>query len=307
MGGKQANLVPYLIHLMKDTAPFAVGLLAICALAAMQSTGAAYMSTASGMLTRDIVKRFIKKDMSETGQTYWGRITVLIVVGSALIFASIVPGAIVMLGAFATSYGFMMYPALIATLYWPWLTRQGVVAGLICGMLAVFLTFRFDLGLPWGYSPLTIFSAGWGILFNLPVAILISLFTQPTGELDAKQKEWHAFVKEHASLPPEKRGLIKWGWIAALVWFFFAIGPGAVIGNTIFGDPAAPASWANGIPSIWIWQIIFWVLGIGMMWFLAYKLEMSTNITTDFEVLKHDIYEEEPAVAESTSRGQSGV
>ena len=65
----------------------------------MQSTGAAYMSTASGMLTRDIVKRYIKKDMSETGQTHWGRITVLIVVGSALIFATLVPGAIVMLGA----------------------------------------------------------------------------------------------------------------------------------------------------------------------------------------------------------------
>jgi Na+/proline symporter len=48
VGGKQANLVPYLIHLMKDTAPFAVGLLAICALAAMQSTGAAYMSTLLG-------------------------------------------------------------------------------------------------------------------------------------------------------------------------------------------------------------------------------------------------------------------
>jgi Na+/proline symporter len=80
VGGQQANLVPYLIHLMKDTAPFLVGLLAICALAAMQSTGAAYMSTASGMLTRDIVKRFIVKDMTETQQTMWGRITVLIVV-----------------------------------------------------------------------------------------------------------------------------------------------------------------------------------------------------------------------------------
>ena len=86
------NLVPYLIHLMKDTAPFAVGLLAICALAAMQSTGAAYMSTASGMLTRDIVKRFIKKDMSETQQTKWGRITVCFVVGSALIFATLCTG-----------------------------------------------------------------------------------------------------------------------------------------------------------------------------------------------------------------------
>ena len=150
------DLVPFLIHLMKDTAPFAVGILAICALAAMQSTGAAYMSTASGMLTRDIVKRFIKKDMSETQQTLWGRVTVTFVVGLALIFSSLVPGAIVMLGAFATSYGFMMYPSLIAVCYWKFLTRQGVVTGLICGMIAVFLTFRFDLGLPWGYNPLTI-------------------------------------------------------------------------------------------------------------------------------------------------------
>jgi hypothetical protein len=258
-------------------------------------------------LTRDIVKKYIKKDMTETEQTHWGRITVLIVVGSALIFATIVPGAIVMLGAFATSFGFMMYVPLIATLYWPWLTRQGVVAGLICGMFAVFLTFRFDLGLPWGYSPLTIFSAGWGILFNLPVAILVSAFTQPDKAEQDRKMGYHNFIREHASLGPEKRHLIKWGWIITCVWYFFAIGPGCVIGNTIFGDPAVPATWANGMPSIWIWQIIWWILGIAMMWFLAYKLEMSTNITTDFEALKHDIYEEEPVVAEKTSRGQSGV
>ncbi|MGD9079867.1 MAG: sodium:solute symporter family protein [Desulfobacterales bacterium] len=307
VGGKQANLVPYLIHLMKDTAPFAVGLLAICALAAMQSTGAAYMSTASGMLTRDIVKRYIKKDMSETQQTYWGRVTVTVVVGLALIFATIVPGAIVMLGAFATSYGFMMYPALIAVCYWKFLTRQGVVAGLVCGMLAVLVTFRFDFGLPWGNSPLTFHAAGWGIVFNLPIAILISLFTQPTGEQAAKQSEWHAFIQEHAGLPAEKKTQVKWGWIITLVWFIFAIGPGCVIGNTIFGDPLKPATWPAGMPSIWIWQIIWWLLGIFMMWYLAYKLRMSTHITTDFEALKHDIYEEEPVVAEESSRGQSGI
>ncbi len=307
VGGKQANLVPYLIHLMKDTAPFLVGLLAICALAAMQSTGAAYMSTASGMLTRDVVKRYIVKDMSETGQTFWGRITVLIVVGSALIFASLVPGAIVMLGALATSFGFMMYPPLIATLYWPWLTREGIVTGLICGIIAVLLTFRFDFGLPWGYNPLTIFAAGWGILFNLPVAILVSLFTQPEKAEFNRRMEYHTFIRQHTALPAEKKGLVKWGWIIALVWFTFAIGPGCVIGNTLFGDPMQPATWFMGMPSIWIWQIIFWIFGIYMMYFLAYKLEMSTNITTDFEALKHDIYEEEPAVEEGVSRGQSGV
>lgn len=305
IGGKQANLVPYLIHLMKDTAPFVVGLLAICALAAMQSTGAAYMSTASGMLTRDIVKRYIKTDMSETEQTQWGRITVLIVVGSALIFATIVPGAIVMLGGLAVSYGFMMYPALIATLYWPWLTRQGIVTGLFCGIIAVTLTFTFKLGLPWGAYPLTIHCAGWGIIFNLPIAIIVSFFTQPDKQELDRRMVFHNFLKDHASLPDDKRHLIKFGWIITIIWFLFAIGPFAVIGNTIFGDPLQPSTWINGMPSIWIWQILWWILGIGMMWFLAYKLEMSTNITTEFEALKHDIYEEEPVVAEEDSRGMT--
>ena len=292
VGGKQGNLVPYLIHLMKDTAPFAVGLLAICALAAMQSTGAAYISTASGMLTRDIVKRFFKKDMTEVGQTNWGRICVLIVVGSALIFSTVVPGAIVMLGGLAVSYGFMMYPALIATLYWPWLTREGIIVGLICGIIAVTLTFTFKLGLPWGAYPWTIHCAGWGILFNLPVAILISFFTQPQKEEMDRRMSYHTFIREHASLGPEKKHLVKVGWIVTLGWFFFAIGPGCVIGNSIFGDPLKPAAWINGMPSIWIWQIIWWILGVVMMWFLAYKLEMSTNIKGSFDALKHDIYEE---------------
>jgi len=292
VGGKQANLVPYLIHLLSKTAPFAVGLLAICALAAMQSTGAAYISTASGMLTRDIVKRFFKKDMTETGQTQWGRINVLVVVGSALVFASIVPGAIVMLGGLAVSYGFMMYPALIGTLYWPWLTRQGVVAGLICGIIAVTLTFKFKFGLPWGAYPLTIHCAGWGIIFNLPVAILVSFFTQPDKQEADRRMAYHTYIREHASLPEDKRHLIKIGWIITLGWFLFAIGPFCVIGNTLFGDPLKPATWINGMPSIWIWQIIWWILGVAMMWFLAYKLEMSTNITGEVEVLKHDIYEE---------------
>jgi Na+/proline symporter len=289
VGGKQGNLVPYLIHLMKDTAPFLVGLLAICALAAMQSTGAAYMSTASGMLTRDIVKRFIKKDMSEVQQTQWGRICVVIIVGSALIFASIVPGAIVMLGGLAVSYGFMMYPALIGVCYWPFLTRQGIITGLICGIIAVTMTFTFKLGLPWGAYPLTLHCAGWGILFNLPIAIIVSFFTQPEKAEADRRMGYHTFIRSHASLPEEKKPLIKVGWIITILWFLFAIGPFTVIGNTIFGDPLKPATWFLGMSSIWIWQIIWWILGIGMMWFLAYKLEMSTNIKDEFEALKHDI------------------
>ena len=77
-----------------------------------------------------------------------------------------------------------------------------------------------------------------------------------------------------------------------MTWFLFAIGPFCVIGNTLFGDPLNPAGWFMGMPPIWIWQIIWWIAGVYMMYFLAYKCEMSTNVKTDVEVLKHDIYDE---------------
>ena len=48
-----STLVPKLINLMSESAPWLVGLLAVCALAAMQSTGSAYMSTFSAMITKD--------------------------------------------------------------------------------------------------------------------------------------------------------------------------------------------------------------------------------------------------------------
>jgi len=292
VGGKQANLVPFFIHLMKDASPFLVGLLAICALAAMQSTGAAYISTCSGMLTRDILKRYFMPNMTAYQQIIYGRYAVLFIGLSALIFASIVPGAIVMLGGLAVSYGFMMYPALMAVCYFPWFTRQGIVAGLAAGIVAVTLTFKFKLGLPWGAYPLTIHCAGWGIIFNLGLAVIISAVTQPDEKEKAHMQEYHDYLKKYAGLPQEKRGLIPIAWAIVLVWYLFAIGPACVIGNTLFGDPLNASTWLFGMPSIWIWQICWWILGIGMMWFLAYKCEMSTNITADVEVLKHDIYDE---------------
>ncbi|MCH2267048.1 MAG: hypothetical protein MK515_11385, partial [SAR324 cluster bacterium] len=54
------------------------------------------------------------------------------------------------------------------------------------------------------------------------------------------RQTYHDFLQEHAGLSEEKRGLVPVAWIITLAWFFFGIGPGAVIGNTIFGDPNAP-------------------------------------------------------------------
>jgi len=288
-GGKQGSLVPWLIHLMGNHIPWITGLLAVCALAAMQSTGAAYMSTAAGMLTRDVYKHFLNKEATHKQQKFFGRLLVLAVVGAALIVAVTSTDALVLLGGLAVSYGFQMWPALIAILYVPWFTRAGIVTGLIAGLVAVTATYQFKFGLPWGAYPLTIHSAGWGIIFNLALAVLVSAFTQPDRKEFARRFEFHKFLREHAGVPRAKKHLKPFGWIITIVWFMFAIGPFAVIGNTIFGSPTAPETWFLGMPSIWIWQLIWWALGCYMMYFLAFKLEMSTHITGEVEVLAEDI------------------
>jgi SSS family solute:Na+ symporter len=290
--GKQGMLVPLLIGLMSNTAPWIVGLLAVCALAAMQSTGAAYMSTTGAMLTRDLLKHFLVPDASHAVQKLSGRIGVAIIIAAALVVASTADDALVLLGGLAVAFGFQMFPALMAICYFPWLTRAGVTWGLLLGIIGVICTESFgqSLGITaWGRWPLTLHSAFWGIALNLSAAIVISAFTQDREEREHRMG-FHRFLAANATVPAEKRYLIPVAWGFVLVWFFFAIGPGAVIGNTLFGDPNAPATWwVFGMPSIWVWQIMWWVAGVAMMWLLAYKLEMSTSPRTEITALIDDI------------------
>jgi len=292
MPGKQGMIVPALIDLMANTAPWLVGLLAVCALAAMQSTGAAYMSTAGGILTRDLYKRFLNPEASHTTQKLFGRIGVVIITAGALAVATFSQDALVLLGGLAVAYGFQMWPALMGVCYFPWLTRQGITVGLIAGLIAVTCTESIGTSwfhiTAWGRWPWTIHSAGWGIFFNLGLAIIVSAVTQGSDNKEHKQK-FHDFLAEVASVPAAKQGLKPLAWILTIVWFIFAIGPGAVVGNTIFGNPNDASTWIFRMPSIWVWQIIWWALGVGMMWMLAYHMQMSTMPEKDIVALVEDI------------------
>ena len=293
---KPDSLVPYYFNEIADAAPWLVGLLAVCALAAMQSTGAAYMSTAGGMLTRDLYKRYLNPTASHDEQKFWGRIGVCFIVIAALLVATFSRDALVLLGGLAVAFGFQMWPALTAVCWAPWITRQGATWGLAAGLLGVIFTENFGIQIlalfgfdGWGRWPWTIHSAGWGIFFNVVVCVVVSAMTQ-TDEGKAHRMTYHNFLREHAVLPADKRRLIPWAWVATLAWMFFGIGPGAVLGNYVFGEPnAGVEGWTFGIPSIWAWQILFWILGVAMMWFLAFKMEMSLVPEKDVEALVDDI------------------
>ena len=284
------SLVPYLIDTLSSWAPWLLGLLAVCALAAMQSTGAAYMSTASGIITRDLYRHFFNKDASQAAQVLVGRISVAIVVSLALFVGLASGDVLVLLGGLAVSYGFQMWPALLGICYIRWFTSRGVVWGLVAGLVAVTVTYITELGglIGIGRYPLTLHSAGWGILFNLGVTVIVSAITRNRDPASREHRnDFHDFLRRHSGLTAGNRKWATPAWIITIVWFLGAIGPFAVLGN----EPE-PANWIFGLPTLWVWQVVWWLIGCGMMYLLASscrcppfpKLRLKPLIRTEWRI-----------------------
>ena len=276
-----SNLVPKIISLLSKSVPWLVGLLAVCALAAMQSTGAAYMSTFSAMVTRDIYAKYISPDATDKSQKFTGRLFVVLVTVAALFVAANSSQAIVMLGGLAVAYGFQMYPSLIGLCYYRGFTRKGVVAGLVVGLIAVTLTDKTSgwFGVPWGAYPFTIHSAGWGILFNLITTIVVSLLTRESDLRKKIKQQKHDLLQAVSGMNQERKKKIRSAWVLTLIWFLVGFGPFATIGNSLFSDPNLPQLWAPlSLPSLWVWQLLFLAYGVFVMWYLAFYMGLSEPI-----------------------------
>jgi Na+/proline symporter len=190
-----------------------------------------------------------------------------------------------------------LIPALAGVCWLPWITRDGASVGLVAGAFAVLITEPLGgticrlLGfeLPWGRWPWTIHSAGWGIMVNIVFCVVVSWISNYKVELAQRQK-YHRIFTETAAMPKNQRFLRPVAWSFTLIWFFFAVGPGAVLGNDLFGAPnAGLAEWIGGIPSLWLWQLVWWALGVMVLWLLAYPMRMASRPSFEqMEVIVHE-------------------
>ena len=282
---RDSEVVPAIIRTLMP-GPLA-GFVVVGALAAMQSTGAAYMGTGGMMLMRDVYVRYLRPNAGHTEQIWVGRLLVFVVVAIAMLTALTNRRALVMLGGLATSFGFLMYLPLIDTLYLRKFTRQGVALGLAAGIVAVILTFAIGA---WKY-PLNLHSAFWGGFGAFVVAFLVSLVTkraeQQDRDLMAVRQELAQWLEDVDGLRPEQK---PWrvGFLAlTVVWFFLAIGPGNYLANSF-------PSFAN-LPPVWSWQVVWWLVGLVVMWGLAFKAGMSHATQ---EQIERSFKELRPVVAE---------
>jgi len=245
--------------------PFVLGIVFVGAIAAIHSTAAPYIGTGGSILLRDIYWRVIKKQEASDSEQIWvNRILATVLTVLAILVGLTSTAALVILGALATAFGFVMYVLLLGVIWGIRFPTIGAVLGTLSGMLAVYLTYKV-----WP-NPLSMHSAFWGTFTGLVVAFLCrGLGMKDSKETIARQAEvrgWLDSVDEPSESGKQWRKAMK---IVVPVWYFFAIGPACILGNNAF-------SFA-GFSPLWSWQIAWWILGIIMMWGLAFKAEMATT------------------------------
>ena len=276
-----SSLIFSFIGSLGSASPILVGLLAICLIAALQSTLAAFLMTSGSMVARDLYRPYIDKEPSWKRELLVARLAMLLICLAALYLATFFETSLILLGGLAIAFGFQLFPVLLGMIWFPWITKTGATLGLITGMFFVILaeTFGHKLtgnALPWGRWPLTIYSGLWGLFFNVIVCFLSSAFS--SNDVDKEhRKSFHDFMNDHMGIHPSRKKIKSLAYVLFLIWAFFSIGPGLIFGNLIFGSAdLSYDKWVMGIPSLWAYQIIWWAAGVLLIWFMANKLDLST-------------------------------
>lgn len=280
--GAEARVVTGYIGALRDGMPWLAGFLTICLIASIHATVAVFTSTTSAILVRDVYVRYFDASASDAVQILAARICCVLLVLAALILATFFLGTAHVLSGLALSFAFQLWPALLAVTWLHWLPRQAVLLGLVAGLIGVILTEPFGQlitggTLPWSRWPWTIHSAGWGMFFNVLVC-LVATFARPADTPRERQSQVLNVLNGIPGRSTISPRLKSFAWVFVLVWMFFAVGPGTVIGNDLFGAPTGGTDgWYVGMPSLWVWQVVWWAIGVGMVWFLAHKMELTTG------------------------------
>lgn len=262
---------------------FAAALFVLLIVGSLQIAVAFFAAAGANIVALNVVERFVLPGLTGPGRRLAARIVLGVVFTAIAFLATFAPLSAGIAGSATLSLSAQLLPAFLGLCWVPWISRSAVIAGLIAGSLLVFFTepaglVAFEgpfIDLPWGRWPLTVHSAAWGLAFNLAACLLVSIFTHSGEERDHRQRLHDEFTRAFPADfgRPAGRGA---KWSLTLVWAFFALGPGAILGNEFFSRPVfSDADATLGVPSLWVWQILSWFVGVLLVWWLAYDGRLS--------------------------------
>jgi sodium/proline symporter len=120
--------------------PWMVGVVLASILAAVMSTLSAQLLVCSSSLTQDIYTAFFRKNASQRERVWFSRAMVLMVAGIAIALASDPDSRVLGMVSYAwAGFGAAFGPVVLLALFWPRMTRNGALAGMLVGAATVLI------------------------------------------------------------------------------------------------------------------------------------------------------------------------
>ena len=175
--------------------PWVIGLVVAGGLAASLSTAAGLLLVISTSISHDLLKNYLRPDISEKGELYAARVAIAVAVVAAGLAGLNPPGFVAQVVALAFGLAASsFFPAIILGIFDKRMNRQGAMSGMIIGILftaSYIIYFKPQLGGPglpenfwWGISPEGIGTLG--MILNFVIALLVSRLTpSPPNEVVA--------------------------------------------------------------------------------------------------------------------------
>ena len=168
--------------------PWVIGLVVAGGLAAALSTAAGLLLVISTSISHDLLKNYLRPNISEKGELFAARVAIAVAVVAAGLAGLNPPGFVAQVVALAFGLAASsFFPAIILGIFDKRMNREGAMSGMIVGILftaTYIIYFKPQLGGSgssedywFGISPEGIGTLG--MFFNFIIAILVSRFTPP--------------------------------------------------------------------------------------------------------------------------------
>jgi sodium/proline symporter len=157
--------------------PLVAGVLLAAVLAAIMSTADSQLLVASSALTQDFYQGLFRRRASQRELVWTGRFAVLVIAALALSLAMDPESQVLDLVAYAwAGFGAAFGPALLLSLFWRRMTRNGALAGILAGGTTVIVWRQLSGGVFELYEIIP------GVAFSALAIVVVSLLDCPPAE-----------------------------------------------------------------------------------------------------------------------------
>ncbi len=160
--------------------------------AAATSTLSSVTLTLSSLGSRDLVKK-VKPSISEKLEVYSGKIIIVIILLSCIVFANLRLDMIAVLSSMASGGLLVMAPTIIGSFFWKRSTTEGALSSMVVGgIITSFLYLAGEAYYPLGWWP-----SFWGLIVTVSIFVGVSLMTEPPDGTEKFLDEVEEGVEEY--------------------------------------------------------------------------------------------------------------